>query len=59
MSTVEDIMSTAGDILSNLGDTQYRGDCMMHAGGYPEYHGGVQHLGGYHLLQFEYHGEIS
>ena len=34
-------MSTMGVILSTVGDVQYRGDIMMHVGGYHEYHGGI------------------
>ena len=33
-------MSTVGVILSTMGDVQYRGDIMMHVGGYHEYRGG-------------------
>ena len=33
-------MSTVGVILSTVGDVQYRGDIMMHVGGYHEYRGG-------------------
>ena len=39
-----------------MGDVQYRGDIMMHVGGYHEYRGGVQYRGGYHPLKFEYRG---
>ena len=31
---------------------------MMHMGQYHEYHGGVQYRGGYHLLKFDYRGDI-
>ena len=31
---------------------------MMYVGGYHEYRGGVQYRGGYHLLKFEYRGDI-
>ena len=32
--------------MSNVGDTQDRGDTMMHVGAYHEYRGGVQYRGG-------------
>ena len=42
--------------MSTVGDVQYRGDIMMHVGGYHEYRGGVQYRGGYNPLKFEYRG---
>ena len=40
-----DIINTVGVILSTMGDTQYRGEIMIHVGRYHEYLGGVQYRG--------------